>query len=116
MIGRQAVEAALRNCTVTGSIDYDAAERAILQFAIKDIDDLTERMEQLVGLRLIDAIADPGANASIINSGMRWLETRKNTNDQPNINPQAAAIENARSAMKEGGKLPELDLYAEDPT
>lgn len=90
-----------------------AAERIILDFAVKDIEDLRQRMAHLLGLRLLDAIADPAASASHLNSAMRWLEQSAAMKDQPeDDNPMAAAIRNAREALREGGKLPDFEEYS----
>lgn len=117
MIGRQVLQAALPDAEVT---DHAAAvaEKQILDFAVKDIDDMQQRMEHLLGLRLLDAIADPNASASLINSAMKWIENQRDKKkaDQSEEHPLAAAMENARQAMREGGKLPEHDEYAEDQT
>lgn len=113
MIGKQTLEAAGIDPTPE---QCDAAEKVILQFAVKDIPALRDRMTHLLGLRLLDAIADPNTTASHLNAAMKWLEQTDPKQNQPEDNPMLAAIQNARQAMQEGGKLPEIDEYAEDAT
>jgi len=114
MIGRQVLEAAMPEHDITDE-QADKAERLILAYATQTSKDLEHRVEELLGRRLVEALADPNAPAAIINAAMKWLENRKPGNDQPKDNPMAGAIEAAAQACKEGGKLPDIDDYAEDP-
>lgn len=114
MIGRQVLEQAMPEADITDQAAA-TAEKMIFDFAVKDIDDMQQRMEHLLGLRLLEALADPNASASHINSAMKWIENQKDKNkDQSEEHPLAAAMANARQAMREGGKLPDIDEYAED--
>lgn len=117
MIGRKILEAALPGQQITDE-QAATAEKLAFEHAAHSIDDMQHRMEHLLGLRLLDALADPNASASHINSAMKWIENQrdKNTSKRPDEHPLAAAMANAREAMREGGKLPDIDEYAEEQT
>lgn len=112
MIGREVLTKAMPEADVTEQ-HAQTATKLILDFAVKDIADLRDRMTHLLGLRLLDAIRDPGASASHLNAAMKWLEQTSPQQDKPS-NPMLDAINNAKQAMQEGGKLPDLDEYAGD--
>lgn len=111
MIARKILEDA---CISFNTAQAEAVEKAILDFAVKDIQDLRERMMHLIGLRLIDAMMDPSASASHMNAAMKWIEQTREKDQPEEPNPMLAAIRNAQKAMSAGGKLPTLDEYAGD--
>lgn len=81
------------------------AQKLILAFAAKDIDDLHDHVTFLAGLRVKEALMDPDASAAHINAAMKWLGQAKPQTAEDKT-PQQIAMENAIAAMQKGGKLP----------